>query len=376
MGFLNLYTRWNSSADSIRHAGYVNFVRRGGHGLTATANYTYGKSIDDASDASPENNTLTAGSPIGGGSANFGGTRRLDRSVSSFDVKHSFVSSVLWDVPVGRRQRLFNNMPKVPNAIFGDWSVSAIERLRSGLPFMPVLHDNNGVGDSSSNSEYTIRPDIVSGVPLINPLWNSNCPLTQSCQPYLNPAAFERPALGTLGDAPRTLDHGRGPMENFLDFSAQKNFPVRERFRLQLRVDLLNAFNHPVFGSPSGYGGANDVFSGAPSTAALTTAAYNTWAAYNNQPQALTTGDAGNAQLTAINAMVNSQKLPSGALPTNFFNTPLPTGFATMNANSFNITTLSGYKLYQLKNSYDPAFGILSSKGASRYVQFGVKLYF
>jgi hypothetical protein len=376
LGFLNLYTRWNSSADSIRHAGYVNYVHRGAHGMTVTSNYTFGKSIDDASDASPENNTLSSATSIGGGSANFGGSRSLDRSVSSFDVKHSFVSSVIWDLPVGRRQRLLSDMPKVPNAIFGNWSVSAIERLRSGLPFMPVLHDNNGLGDSSSSSEYTIRPDIVPGVPLVNPLWNANCPLTQTCQPYLNPAAFERPALGTLGDAPRTLDHGRGPLQNFLDLSAQKNFPVRERLRLQVRVDLLNAFNHPVLGSPTGYGGSNDSFSGAPSTVALTTAAYNNWAIYNNQPQALASGDAGTQILTNINAMVNAQRLPSGALPTNFYTTPLPTGFALTNANSFNITTLSGYKLYQLRNSYDPAFGILSSKGASRYVQFGIKLYF
>jgi hypothetical protein len=241
---------------------------------------------------------------------------------------------------------------------------------------MPVLRDNNGLGDSSSSSEYTIRPDIVSGVPLVNPLWNANCPLTQTCQPYLNPAAFERPALGTLGDAPRTLDHGRGPLQNFLDISAQKNFPLRERLRLQVRVDLLNAFNHPVFGSPTGYGGSNDSFSGAPSTVALTTTAYNNWAVYNNQPQALAAGDAGTQILGNINAMINAQRLPSGALPTNFYTTPLPTGFALMNANSFNINTLSGYKLYQLRNSYDQAFGILSSKGASRYVQFGIKLYF
>lgn len=376
LGFLNLYTRWDSSADSIRHAGYVNFVRRAGRGLTITSNYTFGKSIDDASDASPEANTLSSGSAISAGSANFGGTRRLDRSVSSFDVKHSFVSSVLWDVPVGRGQRLFNTMPKFVNAIFGNWSMSAIERLRSGLPFMPVLHDNNGIGDTSSSSEYTIRPNIVPGVPLVNPLWSPNCPLTQVCQPYMNPAAFERPALGTLGNAPRTLDHGRGPMQNFLDMSVQKTFPVHESIRLQIRVDLLNAFNHPVFGPPQGYGGANDIFSGAPSTAALTASAYNTWAAYNNQPLAVKTGDAGNALLTGINSMVNAQKLPSGALPTNFFTTPVPTGFALMNPNSFDITTLNGYKLYQLKNSYDPAFGVLSAKGQSRYVQFGIKIYF
>jgi hypothetical protein len=54
----------------------------------------------------------------------------------------------------------------------------------------------------------------------------------------------------------------------------------------------------------------------------------------------------------------------------------VPQGFATMSPNSFNILTLNGYKLYQLSNSYNTSFGDLGVKNASRYVQFGIKLYF
>jgi hypothetical protein len=376
MGFLNLNTRWNSSADSNRNAAYINYLRRPSHGLTVTANYVFGKSIDDASDGSAENNTLSTGSPISGGESTFGGNRRLDRSVSSFDVKHSMVASVLWDVPLGRGRQLFPDMPKVVNAVFGGWSLSAIERLRSGYPFMPVLHDNNGIGDTTSGGEYTSRPNLLPGVPLVNPLYSSSCPLTNTCPPYLNPAAFERPPLGALGTSPRTIDGGRGPLQNYLDTSVQKTFTVHERYRIQFRVDLLNTLNHPVFGPPTGYGGNNDLFSGAPSTGTLTQAAYNTWAAYNNQPLAQKAGDAGTTLFNQITSMVNAQKLPSGSLPTNFFTAPLPTGFSQMNANSFDITTLGGYKLYQLRNSYDQNFGVLASKGLSRYVQFGLKIYF
>jgi hypothetical protein len=376
MGFLNLNTRWDSSADSIRNAVYINYVRRPTHGLTVTANYTFGKSIDDASDGSAEANTLSTGSPISGGEATFGGNRRLDRAVSSFDIKHSVVASVLWDVPLGRGGRLFPDMPKAANAILGGWSMSAIERLRSGYPFQPVLHDNNGIGDTTSGGEYTMRPDEVPGVSVVNPLWSSHCPLTTTCQPYLNPAAFERPPLGQLGTAPRTLDAGRGPMQNYLDSSVQKTWAVHERYRIQFRIDLLNTLNHPVFGSPQGYGGNNDLFTGAPSTAALTASAYNTWAAYNNQPLSSKTGDAGTLLLSQINGTIAAQKLSSGSLPTNFYAVRLPTGFSQMNANGFDITTLNGYKLYQLRNSYDPNFGVLSSKGAARYVQFGLKIYF
>ena len=75
----------------------------------------------------------------------------------------------------------------------------------------------------------------------------------------------------------------------------QKSFRIGEsgKRRLQFRVDALNVLNHPVFAVyPNNAGGAD--FMGAPSTAALTSAGYNTWAVANGQPQALAAGDAGN----------------------------------------------------------------------------------
>ena len=68
------------------------------------------------------------------------------------------------------------------------------------------------------------------------------------CEPYINPAAFMRPAKGSLGNAPRTLDV-RAPMQEYFDFSLQKSFRFPfsndSRRRINLRVDFINAFNHP-----------------------------------------------------------------------------------------------------------------------------------
>jgi hypothetical protein len=373
LGFNNLYTRWDSSADSIRHAGFISWVRRPTQGLTVSTNYTFGKSLDDASDSAPEGATLTSQFTQVSG-ASFGGTRSLDRSVSAFDVKHSLMASVLYDLPFGRKRQFFTTMPKALDAVFGNWSVSGIERLRSALPFMPVIEDNNGLGDNASGAKYSMRPDEVSGVPVVNPLWRRSCPYTTECQPYLNPAAFERPALGSLGDAPRTLDAGRGPMQNYFDASVQKSVPIHEgRVTVQFRVDLLNAFNHPTFGPGASYT-AGDLFTGAPSTSPITAANYNSWAAANNQPQSTTA--AGAAQLAMVQAFVTSAQNSHGVLPPSFFTTPLPTGFSAMSANSFNILTAEGYKLYALKNVADSGFGVLSEKANPRYIQFGVKIYF
>src|SRR5262249_59901917 len=86
-------------------------------------------------------------------------------------------------------------------------------------------------------------------VPLITPRWDPSCPIGQACEPYFNPAAFMRPIKGTLGNAPRALDGARAPTQHLLDLSLQKNFSLGKdgKRRLQLRVDAINAFNHPFF---------------------------------------------------------------------------------------------------------------------------------
>ena len=211
-------------------------------------------------------------------------------------------------------------------------------------------------------------------MPLETPLYSRNCPTGGNCQPYVNPAAFARPALGALGNAPRTLDNARGPMVGNFDISLQKTFKLSEnsKRRLQFRFDFLNALNHPTFAVVPNSGGGAD-FMGAPSTATVTTAAYGTWAAANGQP-AYTT-PAGTALYNQIVNNVNTYKV-NGVLPANFFSVPLPTNFYGTPANSYDITTVQGYKNYQLRHAYSTTFGTLYNNSSPRFIQFGVKLYF
>jgi hypothetical protein len=368
LGFSSLYMYYDAAGNSIRHAGFLNVVHQASRGLTFVANYTYGKSIDTASDAGTDRNVLTTGSTSG--QIGLGGTRAGDRSVSLFDQRHVIHGLVLYDLPVGRGRALLTDAWKPLDVAVGGWTVSGILRANSGYPFMAYFSDSNQLGDAT----YAARPDIVNGVPLQNPLWDRNCPVGTGCQPYLNPSAFLRTALGTLGDAPRTLDAVRGPWDQYLDLSLQKNFRLgRETRVLQFRMDALNVLNHPTFGpSPlqkvSGY-----QFMGAPSTATLTTSAYNTWASANGLPAYSTT--AGAAIYNGIVSMVNAQKV-NGVLPSNFYNVQLPANFYGNAATSYDVRTLEGYKYYQLRTAYNTGFGTMYQNGTSRYIQFGVKLFF
>ena len=372
-GFNNLFQLFDASVNSIRHAGYVDVRRRVGKGLSFTANYTFAKSIDDASDASPETRTLSTGT-TSGGQITFGGTRKGDRSISNFDIKHSFSSTAVFDLPFGHGRKLLANANKAVDTVIGGWTMSSLFRLQGGYPFIPALVDGNRLGDIT----HAIRPNLVSGVPLINPLWKRECPVGTLCEPYINPAAFTRPAKGALGTAPRTLDI-RGPMQRYFDLSVQKNFYIGDgKRKVQFRVDAINVLNSPIFRTVSGTGANANDFMALPDELPLTTADYDAWIASDASRSGLARSTpAGTALYAKTQTYITSNRLASGALPLDYYaNIKLPQGIATKDANTFDLNTIEGFKLYRLKRAYQTGFGNLRELQLPRYLQFGIKIYF
>ena len=396
-GFDPLNTYYDDRGSSIRHAGYIDIRRRVSRGVTFTANYTYAKSLDTASDASPDTRTLSTGQARP--QAALGGDLQQDRALSTFDIKHNFTATGIWDIPFGRGRKYMSNPNGLVDALAGGWIVSGVLRLPGGLPFLPFITDPNKLGGVLFNRY--VRPDLVPGVPLRNPLWKRDCPTGSSappsgCEPFINPAAFMRPVKGTLGNAPRSMDI-RSPRQEYFDFSLSKDFPMpfiggEGKRRINFRVDLINAFNHPNLrynntgNTPFGLGTfpteiTNEAVSGVNQP--ITAAEYNTWASFNGQPAATT--PAGAAQLAAIRANVNATRQPgplgpqTGNLPLDFFHVPLPQGFATRDPLSFDIRNLDGFRLYRVRQTYDSNFGSLAGSSSillPRYLQFGIRVYF
>jgi hypothetical protein len=376
LGFEGLFVMFDSSANSMRHAGTVSVRRRHTRGLSYTVNYTYGKGLDDASDAGDVRFVnLNVRSP---GHVNFGAPRSQDRSVSLFDIKHAFSASFLYDLPFGRGRSLLSNAPKIIQGVVGGWSFSGIGRIQGGIPMVVVLRDDNRLG--VEGNVRGIRPDVVSGVPLLNPRYSRGCPTGQGCEPYYNPSAFMRPAKGTLGNAPRTFDRARSPRQEFLDLSIQKNFSLGETRRLQFRMDFINAFNHPIFRTGR-LEDSGEIFT-LPNEANISNGEYDAWAAAVAGRPARSTA-AGAALLTQINQMITSARVPgTQVLPRDFFRIQLPQEFFATAPNSFDISTLQGLKLYRLRQSYTAdRWGFLDvAPGRSgytpRFIQFALKLYF
>jgi len=284
------------------------------------------------------------------------------------------------------------------DAFAGGWSVSGIFRLQGGQPYTPFITDTNRLGGVNRS----VRLDIVPGVPLKNPLYSKSCSVGGGCEPYLNPAAFMRPIKGQLGNSGRTISL-RSPLQQYFDLSIQKtwNMPFiggEGKRKINFRVDLLNAFNQPAFrfnntgNTPFGFGTFPTEFSGnecisdpsLPLSACtgaanqrpsvISTTDYDNWARANGQPLSSTSD--GLSILGDIRKNANDVRLSTGALPLDFFHLPVPQGFATKDPLSFDITSLQGFKLYRLRQTYDTNFGTLFAVNNPRYIQFGIRLFF
>ena len=86
----------------------------------------------------------------------------LDYGPSDFSVKHRFVNSAVYSLPVGRGKRFLGGMNRAGDLAIGGWQLSVIATFQTGFPFsinapdpgrLPELRD---AGKPSGRSE--LRP--------------------------------------------------------------------------------------------------------------------------------------------------------------------------------------------------------------------------
>src|SRR5437762_3154145 len=64
----------------------------------------------------------------------------------------------------------------------------------------------------------------------------------KSVDGWLNPAAYVKPAPGTLGNSGRNTLEGPGMFQ--LDIAVSRTFPIAEKKTIQLRAEAFNLPNH------------------------------------------------------------------------------------------------------------------------------------
>jgi hypothetical protein len=142
------------------------------------------------------------------------------------DVTHSFSGTLIYEVP----SQWFSS--RVFQHLIGGWQVAGIIRADSGIPFT-VSQTSTTVG---------ARPDLVDPDHAINPNFGA-----QDLQ-YLNRDAFAMVPLNPVSRAtvrPGTYPNNglRMPSTKNVDLSFAKFVRVGANRKLELRLDVLNAFN-------------------------------------------------------------------------------------------------------------------------------------
>jgi carboxypeptidase family protein/TonB-dependent receptor-like protein len=208
--------RWDGY--SLYHSGTLKIEKRLSRGLTVNANYTWSKSIDDASDVG----TTFAETNIPQDVRNVG----AEKALSSFDHRHRFVFSYSYELP-------FRN----PRKVLQGWTLTGLGSFQSGAPFTVILpNDNANIGTGPAQ-----RPNLI-GDP------NKHAPHT--AEQWFNTVVFQMPAPFTFGSAGRNVVFGAG--ESNVDLSLIKETIFKEDARLQFRCEVFNVLNHTNFADSPG----------------------------------------------------------------------------------------------------------------------------
>jgi hypothetical protein len=203
-------------------------ISRDHKGIRVGFAYTWSKSID------------TSSSSITG--ANFNNSivgpflffPQLMRGLSDFDVRHNAVFNYLWEIPHPGFAKGF------AKSLSDGWQLGGIFRIASGLPFTPTI---GGDPLGLRNSATLGFPDRVDSPACANPV-NPGDPIH-----YIKTECFVVPQPGTrLGNSGRNI--AIGPGIRTFDLSIVKNTHFGDRFNLQFRTEVFNAFNHTNFAVP------------------------------------------------------------------------------------------------------------------------------
>jgi hypothetical protein len=227
---------------STYHALQLQLERRLSSGLSWQFSYTFAKSLDTRS-FDPAFTVVSGANNQQAGSTPFDiSNRRLNYGLSDFDRRHVVQTYWLYELPFGKGRKYVNDANGFVDRMVGGWQVGGFGTFQSGRP-MSTYSGNytfNNVVQSFANcngcdAEMGRAENGPGGV-----IWY----FTQE-----QIARFSQPAMGEFGNTGRNFFRQPGAWN--VDLSILKRTALTERFNLEIRADMTNAFNHPTFGAPT-----------------------------------------------------------------------------------------------------------------------------
>jgi outer membrane receptor protein involved in Fe transport len=234
-----------SSANSAYHGLQIELQKRLKQGLFFNFAYTWGRSIDDNSDALGVliNDTSAQQNP---------NDNRNNRSDSQFDLRHVLVVSHTYELPFFR-----TSSHRVVKGLLGGWSFAGISSYRTGFPVNVFAGPRLGISDSIAvlGGAAVDRPNVAGQITSFNPQPAGSpgnpASLGQTTVNGVKVSTFaanlglSQPLLGNFGTLGRNALRLNG-QTNF-DWNVYKNFRFSEKVNMQLRAELYNTFNSVAF---------------------------------------------------------------------------------------------------------------------------------
>jgi hypothetical protein len=212
---------WQNSAWANYNALQAGLTRRFDKGLMFSVFYVWSKNLTTAD--SDWGTRLPFSTQDQNKAANY--------SYGVDDRPHNFVANFIYQTP--------NVAKGVLGVLANEWQISGIYRLTSGRPYainysVPGYNrDTNIRGGTDFNARVILTCDPGKG---------------SSSDPYqqINTSCFAPPTVGGTGyESSRYFLHS--PPINQLDLSLSKSFSLKNRVRLEVRLDAFNALNKTQF---------------------------------------------------------------------------------------------------------------------------------
>jgi len=221
----------STDANSFYNAFQVGLSRRWDRGVQFDANYSYSRSIDDASGYRRSFTNSVADVPP------YYDDRTMEQGLSNFHIAHHAVLGYTWNLPFG------HGSGGLASLLLRNWRTSGILTLSSGYPFtVNVSFDiaNNAIREGH-------RPDLAPGA--------SSNPVLGGPNSYFDVSAFKLQEPGYLGNLGRNTLIGPGYAS--LDMMLMRKASLFTGHSLEMRLEAFNVLNRANFAAPqnSGTGG-------------------------------------------------------------------------------------------------------------------------
>jgi Carboxypeptidase regulatory-like domain/TonB dependent receptor-like, beta-barrel len=230
--FLNVRT-FRSDGTSRYNSAQFKIEKRFTHGYTILAGYTWSKFTERVFLLNPSDT-------------------EYENRLSEADVPHRFVVSGIWELPFGHNRRWASGANRLVDGFIGGWSVQAIGQVQSGRPIS--FHDRNIYFGGDLNSLKTdFTGDKNNTVFDVSGFYFHDAAVqTNGVDDPAKQRADQRIRLASnIRYFPTRVDGLRSQPLNLWDISLVKQVRLNDRFRAQFHVELLNAFNHPIFSNPN-----------------------------------------------------------------------------------------------------------------------------